>query len=151
MATLDDAPLVTKVQDKLQWALNLDKYQRDNLLFLLNLCGAGGTKEPKLSTDPFNIMNTGDWLGEIVWMLGKPAREDGEKTWKYTIDGDDTPNITKKELDKRLRMKYGVNSGEHAYLECSHHGICWVCGKSYNEHKSSVKQAMSVQCHHKVI
>lgn len=52
-----------------KWHLTLDKYQRDNLLWLLNACGyPGGDAVP-----PFTHANTGDWLGEVALMLARPG------------------------------------------------------------------------------
>lgn len=49
------------------WNLELDEYQRDNLLWLLNLVGY---PQPDASAvEPFTFANTGDWVGEIVIML----------------------------------------------------------------------------------
>jgi hypothetical protein len=76
------------------WVLVLNKYQRDNLLFLLNLCGYGS---PDIATEPFTIMNNGDWIGEIAIMLGKsicPGAFNATET--YTIDKDDQPNTSVK-------------------------------------------------------
>lgn len=49
------------------WTLQLNKYQRDNLLWLINACGWPGG----VPVMPFGFANTGDWLGEIGWMLAK--------------------------------------------------------------------------------
>jgi hypothetical protein len=49
-----------------RWLLKLNRYQRDNLLWLINACGMGGAKK---SVPPFTLANTGDWIGEIYWML----------------------------------------------------------------------------------
>lgn len=46
------------------WTVQLNKYQRDNLLWLLNCCGFCS---PAL--EPLNFCNSGDWLGEIGYML----------------------------------------------------------------------------------
>jgi len=49
------------------WTLVLDEYQRNNLLWLLNLVGYpyGNVH----ATEPFHLANTGDWVGEIVLKL----------------------------------------------------------------------------------
>lgn len=52
--------------DEPLWGLVLNKYQRDNLLWLLNLCGYPAGMEP---VGDFALANTGDWLGEIAFML----------------------------------------------------------------------------------
>lgn len=49
------------------WTLTLNRYQRDNLLMLLQVCGYGNSDS---QVAPFHLMNTGDWIGEIHNMLG---------------------------------------------------------------------------------
>lgn len=44
-------------QDK--FPITLNRYQRDNLLWLLSLCNVW----------PLTAADTGDWLGEIRWLL----------------------------------------------------------------------------------
>lgn len=54
------------------WVLTLNKYQRDNLLFLLNMCGYPGYDDGDrryAGVEPFTIVHNGDWLGEIALML----------------------------------------------------------------------------------
>lgn len=46
------------------WPLMLNKYQRDNLITMIQACGY--LRKPIF---PFQAMNTGDWLGELYWML----------------------------------------------------------------------------------
>jgi hypothetical protein len=46
------------------WNLKLNEYQRDNLLFVLNLIGYGD--KPMW---PVCVLNNGDWVGEIAQML----------------------------------------------------------------------------------
>lgn len=73
------------------WELTLTQYQRDNLLQLINVCGWPSTFQQadyevdSLAVAPFNVMNTGDWLGEIGHMLAAdnaPGRAsfDAERT-----------------------------------------------------------------------
>lgn len=53
------------------WTLTLDRYQRDNLLALLALCGA--LREEVEPLAPFTLANTGDWLKEVAQMLAEPG------------------------------------------------------------------------------
>lgn len=49
-----------------EWTLRLNKYQRDNLLWLLNCVGYPAGIN---TVEPLNFANTGDWVGELAWML----------------------------------------------------------------------------------
>lgn len=86
-------------ESKRRWVLVLNHYQRDNLLWLLNLVGYGavsddpaddGVQEKNYGhagpVKPFDVANNGDWLGEISIMLGQPGfgrgTLDAEKTGK---------------------------------------------------------------------
>ncbi len=74
------------------WTLTLNRYQRDNLLLLLNAVGYPfGTEhmDPDLAR-----YNTGDWVGEIVLMLAKTFQGDDHMmtTPSMTIDEHDRPN-----------------------------------------------------------
>lgn len=54
------------------WTLTLNRYQRNNLLLLLNTCGYPyGNPHYRESMD----FNTGDWIGEIANMLAKIENE----------------------------------------------------------------------------
>lgn len=66
-----------------QWVLRLNKYQRDNLLWLINIC---------YKVDPFTIANNGDWIGEILWMISSSGE----------LEEGDVPNCTMEELKKRI-------------------------------------------------
>lgn len=58
----------TAVED--WWTLELNQYQRDNLLWLLRLVSCPRVmKGPVDSVEPFTFANTGDWLSEIAAML----------------------------------------------------------------------------------
>lgn len=73
------------------WALSLNRYQRDNLLWLLNCVGwpAGNVQR----RDGLNDYNSGDWVGEIALMLGKVERWDkGGPVEVYEVDANDSPN-----------------------------------------------------------
>lgn len=73
--------------EELVWAIELTKYHRDNLLWLMNVIGYPRQEE---RVDPFNLANTGDWNGEIPIWLG------------YVLDPADHPNITIEELRRRV-------------------------------------------------
>ncbi len=69
----------TKTQDV--WKLELNEYQRNNLLWLLNLIG---TPYPHAqSVQPFDLANTGDWVSELVTML---RDKDGNMISKESIE-----------------------------------------------------------------
>lgn len=69
------------------WTLTLNRYQRDNLLNLLQCVMEGDERSA-------SWFNSGDWVGEIRWMLGRkfygypglPAEP------SYSIDSFDRPN-----------------------------------------------------------
>lgn len=65
------------------WVIELNKYQRDNLLWLFNAIGYPNAK----TVEPFHLANTGDWAGEIPNMLVKPGKD-------CVIDENDHPNRT---------------------------------------------------------
>jgi len=62
---------------QLHWVLVLDKYERDNLLWLFNVIGYPGIEpgeegkpNPKKATvEPFHNLNNGDWVGQIASKL----------------------------------------------------------------------------------
>ena len=54
-----------------EWTITLDRYQRNNLLLLLNVCGYPNG----CGVEPFTLANTGDWLGEIALMLSKNSED----------------------------------------------------------------------------
>ena len=64
------------------WNLTLNKYQRDNLLWLIGLIGWWG---PKLGpgVEPFTFANTGDWVGEIGCMLNP---EEGHGQPNFSVE-----------------------------------------------------------------
>lgn len=69
------------------WVIQLNKYHRDNLLWLLNAVGYPHGK----SVEPFHLANTGDWNGEIPQMLAKPGGD-------CVLDKDDRPNKSVEDL-----------------------------------------------------
>lgn len=78
------------------WVLALNRYQRDNLLWLLNAVGYPVDGE---AVEPFTLANTGDWVGEVALMLMKV--EDGERA-SMVIDENDQPNTSAAELRARV-------------------------------------------------
>ncbi len=67
------------------WKLELNEYQRNNLLWLLNLVGYPYPHAD--SVQPFNLANTGDWVGEVATMLR-------DKDGKMIADADGTHETT---------------------------------------------------------
>ena len=51
-----------------EWVLRLNKYQRDNLAWLISLIGHGSWSDTG-GVAPFKFAHTGDWVGEIGFML----------------------------------------------------------------------------------
>lgn len=49
------------------WNLELNEYQRNNLLWLLNLLGTPYPHAERV--EPFHFANTGDWVSELATML----------------------------------------------------------------------------------
>lgn len=56
-----------KPNTKTEWTITLNKYQRDNLLWLIHVCGYPHGN--KYQVPRFGGANTGDWLGEVHHML----------------------------------------------------------------------------------
>lgn len=64
-----------------RWVLVLNKYQRDNLVYLLHSIGypaATHSHNERMAPETaVGNFNTGDWVGEIYWMvassLGTPC------------------------------------------------------------------------------
>ena len=74
------------------WTLTLNRYQRDNLLLLLNAVGYPGHDNPHI--DPvLELYANGDWVGEIAWMLAKASLDDTDTSVSIVIDEDDHPNM----------------------------------------------------------
>lgn len=141
---------VRNVGQKDVWNLQLNKYQRDNLLFALNVIGCSGTQDKSIATKPFTILNTGDWACELASMLGKLIGwHDGKEEWTYTIDKDDQPNSTVESLETQVRQEYGIRQDQHAFIECYEHvDKCWRCGVTYEDHRSGVRMPASAACYH---
>lgn len=64
-----------------QITITLDGYERANLLWLIGLIGYQGEALP-----PFDVANTGDWVGQIYWKVF------GESGVQYA------PNVTRKQV-----------------------------------------------------
>lgn len=83
------------------WSLSLNRYQRDNLLWLLNRVGYPWDNPHRVQdlgelgfsrTSP-SLRGDGDWLGEIVIALGKVEKwKDGRPVVVCVIDENDRPN-----------------------------------------------------------
>ena len=80
------------IKDK-EWHLVLNRYQRDNLVSLMNAIGYSVKDK---SIKPFIVFNTGDWVGEFTSML---RRIDGS----YTIDEKDSPNISREGILESIK------------------------------------------------
>lgn len=92
----DYVPIVKQVsvhhiQPNEVWTLTLSRYQRDNLLLLLNVCGY---PSDEMAVEPFTLMNNGDWIGEIVWALEKGPAGNLRGARTAVIDEDDHPNTS---------------------------------------------------------
>lgn len=82
---------------KVQWSIELNKYQRDNLLLLLNALGYPWTKNPfGAGLEPFIVFNNGDWVGEIAQKL---ADDDGVCIVR---EPQDRPNISADEIREEV-------------------------------------------------
>lgn len=82
------------------WTLTLNRYQRDNLLFLLNVCGFPAENQ---HANPSMDFNTGAWMGEIANALSKVVASSGPHGHNSSpatciIDNDDSPNATPQRL-----------------------------------------------------
>lgn len=69
-----------KYTDDDTWVITLDKYERDNILALLNAIGYPGASsdEPgivgRVRIDPaLSRWNSGDWVGQVAWKLSTRA------------------------------------------------------------------------------
>ena len=67
------------------WNLELNEYQRNNLLWLLNLIGYPYPHAD--SVQPFQFANTGDWVGEVANMLRDKDGNMISKEALVTVDG----------------------------------------------------------------
>lgn len=78
-----------------QWVLILDRYERDNLLFLINMLGF--PTEPGL--EPFHLLNSGGWTASIGEQLAMPGTE---AAFQMTAEKTGCPALTTGELLVRL-------------------------------------------------
>lgn len=85
------------------WIIRLNRYERDNLLLLLNIIGYGDK-----GLSPFNRLNNGDWVGQIALKL---ERRDGS----ITIDEEDHPNTSYEQI-KDATKQYGAAIRLHSSL-----------------------------------
>ena len=83
------------------WTLTLNRYQRDNLLWLLNRIGYPWDNPHRVDDlgelanagGPRSLQGDGDWLGEIAQMLAKvEAWKDGRPVVVMAVDENDHPN-----------------------------------------------------------
>ena len=72
MGQLGGSIISASKDEQTTWTLTLNKYQRDNLLWLINACGWPWGVH---TVSPFGCANTGDWIGEVGWMLAKEGKE----------------------------------------------------------------------------
>lgn len=77
------------------WVLVLDRYQRDNLLSLINTLGFPYSNP----IEPFNILNSGDWVGELAIMLAAPGTE---AAFQMNAEKTGDPILTRDEVFRRL-------------------------------------------------
>lgn len=82
---------------KQEWILVLNKYQRDNLLWLLNACGYPGDNTTAHTIKPFDCANTGDWVGMLAIMLMDDKQFPG-------ITAGDHPNSSFEQLKKQVEQ-----------------------------------------------
>lgn len=90
---INDLPPELRTQEVPTWNLKLDKYQRDNLAWLIGLIGHFSFAPAEGGVEPFTFANTGDWVGEIGFML-RP--EDGK---------DIKPNMTRETMVDLLQQR----------------------------------------------
>ena len=69
------------------WVIELNRYHRDNLIWLFNAIGYPHGN----GVEPFTMANSGDWVGEIPNMLSKPGKD-------CVLEEGDRPNRTIEEL-----------------------------------------------------
>lgn len=79
-----------------RWIIQLNRYQRDNLLWLFTAIRGWYTDRWE-SIWPFNHLNTGDWAGEIPNMLG---RVDQPTSKHGTLDPSDATQPYQTQLNK---------------------------------------------------
>jgi|SRR5579872_1419247 len=75
------------------WELTLNKYQRDNLMWLIGLCGYPYPENEPIGDFP--LANTGDWLGEVYNPLAP--------------GGDVSPNISRQSVQDRIDCSHEIS------------------------------------------
>ena len=80
-------------KDDKEWTVKLDRYERDNLLALLNAIGYPYPKAQRI--EALAPLNNGDWVGQIALKL---KRRDGS----YVIDEQDHPSVPLRHLKQRI-------------------------------------------------
>ena len=83
--------VIPERREEEKWVIELSKYERDNLLWLLLAVWGWG-----YGVEPFGLASTGDWVGMIPWKL---MRAEGEYP---QLTADDRPNCTHDELRQRI-------------------------------------------------
>lgn len=73
------------------WVMALNRYQRDNLLWLLQAMGYGAP-----AIEPLHLAHTGDWVGEIANMLGTEHWNEGKRSVEFIPQ---RPNRSRIDLD----------------------------------------------------
>jgi hypothetical protein len=93
----------SRAHEGMRWVLVLNRYERDNLLWLLNLLGYG-----KAGVEPFTIANTGDWVGEIAMMLADPDDYslDAEESGKPNLRTERVVNLLDSWVARKVREKF---------------------------------------------
>ena len=88
------------------WVLSLNRYQRDNLVQLLDII---------ITWDLLlGGFNSGDWISEILHMLAKPVLSGTNVVPKSHIDEEDHPNITYEEAVERItyQLAYKISKAD---------------------------------------
>lgn len=75
------------------WVIELNRYHRDNLIWLFNAIGYPHGN----GVEPFTMANSGDWAGEIPNMLCKPGKD-------CVLDKDDRPNRSLEDLKTSVQF-----------------------------------------------
>jgi len=71
-----------------QYTLTLDKYERDNLIWALDLI---------MRDRRANFFNTGDWSGQILWKLVPKFDDYGDPDYR--------PNLDKAATEARFKLE----------------------------------------------
>lgn len=109
---------------KTEYTITLNKYQRDNLLWLFRVCGISYFDQED-GIWPFTLANTGDWLGEIYWMLDPHLNRM-------------SPNISFEEFEKQI--KEIINNCKIYKEHCLKHNF--VHGAEAEELRSCIEKIL---------